>query len=574
MEESKLKSLGGPGDPSEGPSMEKRMLLAFILMGAVLFLTQYLYKPATPPPKSPPAAQTAKPAPPAQTAGQAQRPSAPELPAGNIAASEEQLYTVETDLYKVVFSNRGAVVRSWILKKYRDGKGTPLDLVDAAGAEKAGWPFSVDTPETAGAPDWNQALTAARVAEDGLGVVFEYSDGAAALRKSFRFQKNRYLVSVSSTVAFQGKPLQHVLTWRGGFGDQSVANHAAHLHTLRFDLAQNKLIVEEAKAAKNGPVSHAGSFSFAGIEDKYFAAVALPEGTRTFELRTYSDRRPPAPEASEVAYLGAGMGGAAENRFSMFVGPKDINILRGVNPKLEQVVDFGWFSFIAKPLFLSINWINNRWVHNYGWSIVLVTVIINFLLLPLKYSSLRSMKKMQALQPQIQAINEKYKGIGLRDPRKSEQQQEIMELYKKHGVNPMGGCMPMLLQLPFFFAFYKVLTVAIELRGAEWLWVRDLSEPEHIPIRILPIAMIISQFVMQKMTPTTTTDPAQRRMMMLMPLVFGFMFYGLSSGLVLYWLTGNLVGIAQQWFFNKLGGPAPVPVTAPQPAKSKKKARK
>lgn len=268
------------------------------------------------------------------------------------------------------------------------------------------------------------------------------------------------------------------------------------------------------------------------------------------------------------------MGGAAENRFSMFVGPKDINILRGVNPKLEQVVDFGWFSFIAKPLFLSINWVNNRWVHNYGWSIVLVTVIINFLLLPLKYSSLRSMKKMQALQPQIQAINEKYKGIGLRDPRKSEQQQEIMELYKKHGVNPMGGCMPMLLQLPFFFAFYKVLTVAIELRGAEWLWVRDLSEPEHIPIRILPIAMIISQFVMQKMTPTTTTDPAQRRMMMLMPLVFGFMFYGLSSGLVLYWLTGNLVGIAQQWFFNKLGGPAPVPVTAPQPVKSKKKARK
>jgi len=138
----------------------------------------------------------------------------------------------------------------------------------------------------------------------------------------------------------------------------------------------------------------------------------------------------------------------------------------------------------------------------------------------------------------------------------------------------MGGCMPMLLQLPFFFAFYKVLTVAIELRGAEWLWVKDLSEPEQIPIRILPIAMIISQFVMQKMTPTTMTDPTQQRMMMLMPLVFGFMFYGLSSGLVLYWLTGNLVGIAQQWFFNKIGGPAPAPAAPPQPAKTKKKTRK
>jgi YidC/Oxa1 family membrane protein insertase len=572
MDDSNLKSAGSPQPAGEGPSMEKRMLLAFILMGLVLFLTQYLYQPAAPRPKSSPGPAPAPAAAPRETAPAAQAP-APELPAGNVAAAEEQLYTVETDLYRVVFSNRGAVVRSWVLKKYRDNQGRPLDLVDAAGAEKTSWPFSVDAAAANG-PDWNQLLCVAQPSADGLGVTFEYAGPEAALRKSFRFQKDRYLVDISSAVAARGKPVPHVLTWRGGFGDHSITNHAAHLHTLRFDLAQNKLIVEEAKAAKNGPAAHSGAFSFAGIEDKYFAAVALPEGPRSFELRTYSDRRAPAENASEVAYLGAGIGGAAENRFSMFVGPKDIGILRSVNPKLEQVVDFGWFSFIAKPLFLSINWINHRWVHNYGWSIVLVTIIINFLMLPLKYTSLRSMKKMQALQPQIQAINEKYKGISLRDPRKSEQQQEIMELYKKHGVNPMGGCMPMLLQLPFFFAFYKVLTVAIELRGAEWLWVKDLSEPEQIPIRILPIAMIISQFIMQKMTPTTMSDPTQQRMMMLMPLVFGFMFYGLSSGLVLYWLTGNLVGIAQQWFFNKIGGPAPAPAAPPQPAKTKKKTRK
>jgi YidC/Oxa1 family membrane protein insertase len=269
--------------------------------------------------------------------------------------------------------------------------------------------------------------------------------------------------------------------------------------------------------------------------------------------------------------VGAGVGGSGENRFSAFVGPKDVDILRGVSPKLEQVVDFGWFTVIARPLFLSVNWVNNRWVHNYGWSIVVVTVIINFLLLPLKFTSLKSMKKMQLLQPQIAAINAKYKGLSIRDPKKADQNQEVMDLYKKHGVNPMGGCVPMVLQIPFFFAFYKVLTVAIEMRGAEWLWVSDLSQPEHIPIRILPVAMIITQFIMQKMTPSTSADPTQQRMMLMMPLILGFMFYGMSSGLVLYWLTGNLVGIAQQWFFNR----GSVTIPAPVPAQtSKTKGRK
>jgi len=161
------------------------------------------------------------------------------------------------------------------------------------------------------------------------------------------------------------------------------------------------------------------------------------------------------------------------------------------------------------------------------------------------------MKRMQSLQPQIAAINEKYRNVGMRDPRKAQQNQEVMELYKKHGINPMGGCFPMLLQIPFFIAFYKVLTVSIEMRHANWLWVTDLSQPEHLPIKVLPIAMIATQFVMQKMTPSTTVDPTQRKMMMLMPLFLGYMFYWMSSGLVLYWLTGNLVGIAQQWFFNR-----------------------
>ena len=550
--------------------MERRLLIAFALMGLVLFLTQYIYKPSSnPPPKAPQPAQQ-KPQPKPAEAAQAAAAVVP----GQVSASQDETFILETDLYRIVFSNRGAVVRSWVLKQYKDGSGKPLDLVFARGSSKPGFPFTYDFPGGAPPADLKNALYAAKPAADGLGVEYEFSDGKVAAHKRFVFQKDRYLAEVASTVSAEGRPVPHVLTWRGGFGDPTVLNHPAALHSLYFDPSANKLVVQQAKAAKNGPVSSMGSYYFAGLEDSYFAAVFLPLTQSPFEIRTFSDQVSPADGASEVAFLGAGVGGSGENRFSAFVGPKDIDILRGVNPRLEQVVDFGWFGVIAKPLFLSVNWVNNRWVHNYGWAIVVVTIIINFLLLPLKFTSLKSMKKMQLLQPQIAAINEKYKGISIRDPKKADQNQEVMDLYKKHNVNPMGGCVPMLLQIPFFFAFYKVLTVAIEMRGAEWLWVRDLSQPEHLPIRILPIAMIVTQFLMQKMTPTTSADPTQQRMMLMMPLILGFMFYGMSSGLVLYWLTGNLVGIAQQWFFNrgtvKLPAPAPVQKTK---AKGKKAAR-
>jgi YidC/Oxa1 family membrane protein insertase len=199
-----------------------------------------------------------------------------------------------------------------------------------------------------------------------------------------------------------------------------------------------------------------------------------------------------------------------------------------------------------------------------------VTVAISILLLPLRFSSMKSAKKMQTLQPQIAAINAKYKNVSLRDPRNAEKNQEVMALYKKHGVNPVGGCLPMLIQLPFFYAFYKVLAVAIELRGAPWLWVSDLSQPEHLPVRLLPTVMIVTQFFMQKMTPNPTADPSQQKMMMFMPLILGFFFYYQSSGLVLYYLTSNLVGIGTQYFINRLSAaPTPQPAVAGSPKKIK-----
>ena len=361
--------------------------------------------------------------------------------------------------------------------------------------------------------------------------------------------------------------MPHLLAWRGGFGDLSVLNAVGTQHSIYFDSAANQLEVKEAGAAKDGPVLSAGTFSFAGIEDMFFAAVFLPAGNGSIEVLTVSDQVATKFEPKEENFVGAAVGGEGRNTLSLFVGPKDLDILRGVNPKLEQAVDFGWFAFIAKPLFLAVNWVSDRFTRNYGWAIVVVTVFINFAMFPLKMSSMKSMKKMQSLKPQIDAINERYRNVGIRDPRKQEQNQEVMALYKAHGVNPMGGCVPMVLQIPFFIAFYKVLWVAIEMRHASWLWVSDLSAPETLPIHILPIAMIASQFVMQKMTPQVGGDPAQQKMMMFMPLVFGFMFYNMSSGLVLYWLTGNLVGIAQQLFFNKTAA-APAAI---QPAGGTKK---
>ena len=557
------------------------MLLAFVLMGAILFLTPYFYKTVVPPPPAKQTPASAKQVPekavPPPAAAAVKEPAARKKPARpgkkqpappvQISAQKEETFLVDTSLYRIVLSNRGAVVRSWVLKKYKDSAGKPLDLVNAVGAGKAGFPLAFEFKDKKPPVDLNQALYAAKPLPDGLGIQYEYADENTVARKSLRFHKDRYLAEFSSEVTLEGAGLPHLVAWRGGFGDPAVPNPAASGRTLCYDLPAAKLITKEAKAARDGPVTESGVYSFAGLEDNYFTAVFLPANNSQIDFRTLSDTVASSLNPKEEARVGAAVGGAARSEFALFVGPKDVDVLRKVDPKLEQVVDWGWFGFIAKPLFLILNWINDAAVHNYGWSIIFVTVIINFALLPLKLTSMKSMKKMQALQPQIAAINAKYKNIGLRDPRKAEQNQEVMELYKKHGVNPMGGCIPMLVQIPFFFAFYKVLMVAIEMRGANWLWVTDLSQPEHLPIRILPVAMVISQFVMQKMTPATSADPTQQKMMLFMPLVFGFMFYQFQSGLVLYWLTSNLVGIGQQWLINKTTPPV---VMAPEPGKKKK----
>ena len=561
---------GGSNTPAQPPkemSMEVRLLIAFLLMGAVMFLTPYFFKSQVPPPvKKDAAGQTASqtvpgaPATPPKadaTAGNPPGPAAPEtaeaaavpLPADATPQKAEPLFVIETDLYKIALSNQGGTVRSWQLRKSKGNDLKTLDLVNtAAGMD---FPYSLYFPEQKPPVNVNFTWYKQTVDPDGLGVTYEFSDGHVNVRKVFRFQKAGYLSMVSTEVTLDGKPLPHMIQWRGGFGDLTIASPAGSQRTLYFDVAANKLVEQSPKSASKGPVTAGGNYSFAGIADVYFAAVFLSEGNGVMQTVTFEDTVKTIREEKPMPLSGVAISDGLANRFDVFVGPKDIGLLKKINPKLESVVDFGWMAFLAKPLFLIVNYVNDTMVHNFGWAIVLVTVVINFILFPLKLSNMKSMRKMQALKPQIDAINAKFKNIGLRDPKKGEQNEEVMALYKKHGVNPMGGCLPMLLQMPFFFAFYKVFTVSAEMRGAPWLWVTDLSQPEHWEIKILPLVMIASQFIMQKMTPQAGGDPSQQKMMMFMPLVFGFMFYNFPSGLVLYYLTSNLVSMGQQWFFNK-----------------------
>lgn len=552
-----------------GLTDEQRLLLAIVLMFGVWMAWSFVM-PKPPEPvaqqkkeaaaKGPSPATSPTPAPAAATA-QKKPPTKSEPAVEELAAEEEERFTIKTNLYEVRFNNRGAVVESWILTKFKQNEGKPLDLVNPVSLGHAElYPFTITYRDQQFPPiDLRQALYSAKVHSDGLGIDFEFSQKGVISKKSFQFTKSNYLTDVTSVVTVNGASIPHLLSWRGGFGDSTVPKSHAAQHTTHIAPADNSPTEYDNSHGKSGPQLEGGNWTFAGIEDNFFAAIFLPKSGTYLELQTWSDKLPiDIKSKEEELFVGGAVGTSGPvNQFSLFVGPKDTDILAKVNPKLDTVVDWGWFGFLAKPLFAFLKWMDSNYVHSWGWSIILATVIINILMIPIKMSSMKNMKQMAVLQPEIAKINEKYAGVKLNDSKNNDKNEEIMSLYKKHGVNPAGGCVPMLLPFPFLFAFYKVLSLAIDLRGASWLWVADLSQPESIAIRILPILMIASQFYMQHLTPNTTGDPTQQRMMKFMPLMFGFIFYNASSGLVLYWLTSNVMGIAQQLYTNKTGSTIP-----------------
>ena len=542
-------------------STQVRLLIAIGISLLIFLASQYYALKMAPPAK--PQAQA--------TSNSAQTPTAPPTspstpvtgspaPVGDLkVGSTEQEVTVESDTYKIVFSTRGAVVKSWTLKGYRDERNNPLDLVNASAAQEFGFPLSVWTPDEATRQAVNGALFVPSLTgsvKAPATLVFEFTNSQIAARKEITLSDKGFVLDLKTDVWSGGRPVPHELAWRGSFGDVHDIGMSGSTPTAFYRESQ-KLVKLTDGDVKAGELTVSGPYEFAGVEDRFFTALFLPPAnTQSSSLRVVAFRHEIVPPGQEKKrpFMGVAVASAdsAQNNLRLFVGPKQTDELAKLQQHLPELVDYGWFYIVSKPLFLAMRWIHDSGVRNYGWAIIILTVFINFALFPLKLKSLRSTMRMQKLQPQIRAIQDRFKQYKMNDPRKAEMNTEMMALYKENGVNPLGGCLPMLIQIPFLYGFYKVLVVSIEMRHAPWiLWIHDLSTSENLPIKILPLAMCATQFVLQRMSPSPSPDPAQQKIMMFMPLMMLFMFWSLSSGLVLYWFTGNVVGIAQQWYINR-----------------------
>lgn len=561
--------------PNQEPGSERRLLLTFALTFVVIFITQQFiakyYKPSAPPQRQEVTQKSAQ---------QDAAPAAPEptskasiLPATSAVTTRqgetEKPTIIENDLYRITFSNRGGLAKSWVLKRYKNDQGQPLELIHPIAAPQYGYPLSLFTYDESLRKKLNDALYVA--SEDNSGenktLTFEYSDGDVSVKKKFTFSHS-YEVRVETSVTQKGSYVTAYPAWPSGFGDATVP---PSYEAQRIDIdREDKVERIPVKKVSSGTTMN-GPFNWAGVADQYFATVFLPDDPQHAALVTLHNEiqipknldKPDPNDQVRVPVLGAAAGtpgGPTSER--IFAGPKALDVISNIRsystaasftpqptgPSLEKLVDFGYFSFFAKPLFLWLRWTFEHWTGNYGWAILILTLIINVALLPLRISTIKSAMRMQKLQPQVTAINDKYKRYKLTDPRQAEKNRELQDLYKREGVNPLGGCLPNLLQLPFLWAFYTMLSSAIELRQAGWLWLHDLSSPSHV----LTIFFIASMFLMQQITPQAGMDPAQQKMMQFtMPILLGVFTWNLSAGLSLYWAAGNIIGIVQQIVFNR-----------------------
>jgi YidC/Oxa1 family membrane protein insertase len=567
-------------NPQQQPGHERRLLLVFVLTFVVILLFQPLLKKYGPQPPAPRpqagASQTQPTTPPPASAAVVPVVASP---AGiTRQASAESETVIENDLYKITFTNRGAQVKSWILKKFdNEAQNGLLDLVNLAASQKLGYPLSLWTYDEGVRNRLSSVLYVAShegVQPAPASITFEYSDQDLAVRKSFHFD-HTYMVNVETSVTYKGSPIPAFPAWPAGFGDQvTPASYAAGRIDYHSDASTDRTalifpnyVIRLAIKSISGGNTIKGPFEWAAAADQYFAAVFIPDDPASSAAVTLRNslqvpRDPDKPDSKEVTnveVVGMAVGGIhGPTAERMYVGPKELAVLEAVhvptikndNPDIRGLVDFGWWGIIAKPLFLWLKWTYNHIVPNWGWAIVLQTLIITIALLPLRISQMKSMLKMQRVAPQIKSIQEKYKKYSLRDPRKAAMNEEISGLYKKEGVNPAGGCLPLLIQFPFLIAYYRMLGVALDLRHAHWLWIHDLSARD--PLFLLPIFMVVSMLVTQKMTPQAGMDPAQQKMMtVMMPLMMGFIFFNLAAGLNLYYAESNLISIAQQAIMNR-----------------------
>jgi len=502
--------------------------------------------------------------------------------------SQERTLVVENSLYRVEISNRGAVVKSWQLKNYKDDAKPQrvLDVVHPdASQQTGGWPFSVvlDDEQLQNAANGGlfQLSSPATALQAPTDVELRWSDGHLEVTKHFRFD-HTYVVRVETSAKFNGNPIKAGLGWLGGFGDLTVTNPAPVETITTYYSEGGKITNYPHKKLdgldKWGPGLWQGGKDFVGIEDRYFTATflpaiigrgdAIPTPTGALETRYWKASRTVKVEGQDALEPVPQVAAATTTQpmaLRVYVGPKDYDDLKKMNPPLHGLISFGWLEFIAEPLFHGLKWLHN-YIPNWGWAIVVLTLVINMLLFPLRISSYKTTLKMQRVAPEIKAIQEKYKKYSMRDPRKAEMNKEVMAIYSREGINPVGGCFQMFLQMPVWIGLNTALRYAIEMRHATWLWVLDLSAKD--PYYILPVLMGVSMYLVSKMTPMTSADPQQQMMMKIMPVTMAgiFMISPISSGLAVYILTSSVVGIGQQWYLNRTH---PVPVPA-KPMRGKK----
>jgi YidC/Oxa1 family membrane protein insertase len=581
-------NLQGPSGNSGGSGGDMRGLMSITLLALVLLLGfQFFSKPKQPP--TPPAQTQNQSQPAPQANNQTSAPAQPQLAAGSaqapsstptIAASLIEDTTVENDDLKIVFTNQGAQAEHWILKgkQYKDHPdpdGHQLDLVNPK-TTAFGLPLSLFTYEPELTKQLNSALYQVSVSgktsstgtlQAPCSVTFHYAASGLDVVKTFRFDES-YVVTAEVDVRRNGVPVRALLAWPGGLGDQTEAMHFAYGKFI-WSLYGKDDSTDAKKISGNTTFDQ--SYEYAAIIDLYFASAFLPDAPQRATVVTLHnsielpvDPSEPNGQKKPADVIGLAVGDTSgSTRLRLYAGPKQMDVLKTIRattsdgkssgPTLEPLIQFGWMTVIAKPLYLALRFLRGllgEGINNWGWAIIIVTIIFNLALLPTRFMMMRSSLNMMRIQSKVEALKKRYAHLKMNDPKRAEMNTEMMELYKAEGVNPYGGCLPMLLQMPLFFAYYRVLLNAVELRQAHWFWLTDLSAPD--PIHVLPILIILSMFLTQYITPSPGMDPAQRRMMaFMMPIMFGFMLWHFASGLALYWGTGNIINLALQLGINQ-----------------------
>ena len=529
--------------------MERRLLLAAGLSLVVLLTWEWIGP--KPPRRVPPTVATPVAVADATPVAAGTAQAAPDAAAAPLAAAglppaasadAETLTTVSNGVFKATFSNRGAVLSSFVLTGHFDEQKQPLELLRRLPAElpkPLGLDFGADAATT---KKVSEALFVVERESDRV-VRWRYADAAIAVVKEIRVGEG-YLFDVKVTVTGPAYSLLVGPGLRNPTEAERGSRYVMAATAVGETVEGMKTVSAEKASDKN--VWAIPAKGFAGIEDNYFLEVLVPNAPSSARLFSFSLPRPEGKPSAEIA---AGVGAQGTFAGSAYFGPKDVTILESYNLGLQRTVDFGWYGILARPLL----WLLKKtqgYVGNWGIAILVVTFLIRLLLFPLTAKSYVSMKKMQKLAPKMNAIRDKYKKAKSDAAQRQKMNEELMKLYQAEGYNPMSGCLPIVLQLPILVAFYNVLSRSIELRHAPfYFWIKDLSAIDGT--YVLVILMIVSMYVQQAMTPSTM-DPAQKKVFMFMPVLWGFFLKDMPSGLVLYWLFSNLLTIVQQLVMNRI----------------------